>query len=150
MPGPNGPSLCTVGGTTSQPEAFETRYADTSRPASVPCGKSQSGRSPATGLYTQAASRSPSLTMQYRVAFDASASRPATLSWPALSSSIASSSLITGSSARLRGGRRLGRSGDRSVAANPVSVLARADVAGSVQRQSAERGPPAGGRDARG
>ncbi len=50
MPGPNGPSRMTVGGTTSQPVAWLTRYAPTSRPASVPSGKSHSGRSPATGL----------------------------------------------------------------------------------------------------
>ena len=32
------------------PPASETRRAATSRPASVPSGKSHSGRSPATGL----------------------------------------------------------------------------------------------------
>jgi hypothetical protein len=50
MPGPNGPSRSTVGGTIRQPVASDTSAADTSRPASVPSGKSQSGRSPATGL----------------------------------------------------------------------------------------------------
>ena len=50
MPGPNGPSRSTVGGTTRQPVASETRKAEISRPARVPSGKSQSGRSPATGL----------------------------------------------------------------------------------------------------
>ena len=50
MPGPNGPSRRTVGGTTPQPVASDTAYAATSRPASVPSGKSHSGRSPATGL----------------------------------------------------------------------------------------------------
>ena len=50
MPGPNGPSRSTVGGTTPQPVASETRNAEISRPASVPSGKSHSGRSPATGL----------------------------------------------------------------------------------------------------
>ena len=34
----------------SQPSASETAYAATSRLASVPSGKSHSGRSPATGL----------------------------------------------------------------------------------------------------
>ena len=34
----------------SQPSASETTYAASSRSASVPSGKSQSGRSPATGL----------------------------------------------------------------------------------------------------
>ena len=57
MPGPNGPSSrYTVGGTRCQPAAWDTAYAATSRPARVPSGKSHSGRSPATGLYTQAAS----------------------------------------------------------------------------------------------
>src|SRR3712207_230604 len=50
MPGPNGPSRSTVGGTTRQPVASLTSAADTSRPARVPSGKSHSGRSPATGL----------------------------------------------------------------------------------------------------
>ena len=50
MPGPNGPSRITVGGTMFQPAARETTYAATSRPARVPVGKSHSGRSPATGL----------------------------------------------------------------------------------------------------
>ena len=50
MPGPNGPSRSTVGGTTPHPLASETANAATSRPASVPSGKSHSGRSPATGL----------------------------------------------------------------------------------------------------
>ena len=50
MPGPCGPSRRMVCGTTSQPSASETTYAATSRRARVPSGKSQSGRSPATGL----------------------------------------------------------------------------------------------------
>ena len=50
MPGPERAVAQTVGGTMSQPVASETRYAATSRPASVPSGKSHSGRSPATGL----------------------------------------------------------------------------------------------------
>ncbi len=50
MPGPNGPSRSTVGGTISQPVAADTAYAATSRNASVPSGKSHSGRSPRTGL----------------------------------------------------------------------------------------------------
>ena len=50
MPGPNGPSRSTVGGTTPQPVAADDRYAATSRPASVPSGKSHSGRSPAHRL----------------------------------------------------------------------------------------------------
>ena len=50
IPGPNGPSRSTVGGTTCQPVASDTRNAEISRPARVPSGKSHSGRSPATGL----------------------------------------------------------------------------------------------------
>ncbi len=50
MPCPYGPSRSTVGGTRSQPVAREISYAATSRCASVPSGKSQSGCSPATGL----------------------------------------------------------------------------------------------------
>lgn len=50
MPGPYGPSRSTVGGISSQPRAAHTSYAATSRWASVPSGKSQSGCSPATGL----------------------------------------------------------------------------------------------------
>ena len=50
MPRPCGPSRRNVWGTTSQPSASDTVYAATSRWARVPSGKSQSGRSPATGL----------------------------------------------------------------------------------------------------
>ena len=50
IPGPCGPSRSQVGGTTSQPSASETRRAATSRSASVPTGKSHSGRSPEIGL----------------------------------------------------------------------------------------------------
>ena len=50
MPSPNGPSRSTVGGTTFHPRAVETTYAAVSRAASVPSGKSHSGRSPRTGL----------------------------------------------------------------------------------------------------
>ena len=50
MPVPCGPSRRIVVGTTPQPSASETAYDATSRPARVPSGKSQSGRSPATGL----------------------------------------------------------------------------------------------------
>ena len=50
MPSPNGPSRSTVGGTMPQPLARETANAATSRRASVPSGKSSSGRSPMTGL----------------------------------------------------------------------------------------------------
>ena len=93
----------TVGGTTSQPAARDTAYAATSRLASVPVGKSHSGRSPATGLYTHAVSvteprpfgaflallepRPPVLIVQYMVALDASTSRPSISSGPCVSRS---------------------------------------------------------------
>ena len=50
MPGPNGPSRQTVGGTIGQPRLSDTTKAATSRWLSVPVGKSHSGRSPARGL----------------------------------------------------------------------------------------------------
>jgi hypothetical protein len=40
----------TVGGTMFQPVCSETKYAASSRLASVPYGKSSSGRSPRVGL----------------------------------------------------------------------------------------------------
>ena len=50
MPSPNGPSRRTVGGTMPQPLASDTCQAATSRRASVPSGKSSSGRSPSGRL----------------------------------------------------------------------------------------------------
>ena len=50
MPSPNGPSRRIVGGTIPQPVASDTCQAATSRRASVPSGKSSSGRSPRVGL----------------------------------------------------------------------------------------------------
>src|SRR5438093_1294208 len=82
MPGPNGPSRSTVGGTMSQPMAQSRTYAATSRNAKVPSGKSHSGRSPAIGLCTQAAVMPSSVTVQYNVALDASYNLPSTDSSP--------------------------------------------------------------------
>src|SRR4029453_10478246 len=82
IPSPNGPSRSSVGGTSDQPSASETRYAAYSRWASVPSGKSHSGRSPATGLYTTVALRPSSLTVPWKVAFDAVNSRPVRSSSP--------------------------------------------------------------------
>ena len=48
----------------------------TSRPASVPSGKSQSGRSPRTGLYTHFSSTPSAFTVPNSVALEASTSRP--------------------------------------------------------------------------
>ena len=64
------------------PSAAETRYAASSRPASVPSGKSHSGASPATGLYTQCASTSPSRASHRKVALLAERMRPRTVSSP--------------------------------------------------------------------
>ncbi|SKZ06141.1 Uncharacterised protein [Mycobacteroides abscessus subsp. abscessus] len=50
IPGPSGPSRITVVGIVCQPSASEIRYDATSRPASVPSGKSHSGTSPRIGL----------------------------------------------------------------------------------------------------
>src|SRR5205085_10015099 len=87
---PAGPSpRRTVGGTTCQPSASETAYAATSRPASVPSGKSHSGRSPATGLYTHAAVWPRRLTVQYMVALEAATSRPSIFRLPSDNSSSA-------------------------------------------------------------
>src|SRR5690348_5825865 len=80
---------------------------------------------------------------QYRVALDASASRPAISSSPAVSSSMSESADL---GAPLRPSAR---SGDRSVAANPMSVLAGADVTGRVERQAAQRTWRAAGRHER-
>ena len=55
-------------------------------------GKSHSGRSPATGLYTHAAVFPSSSTVQYKVAFEAATSRPSTVRSPVASSSSAGSS----------------------------------------------------------
>src|SRR5258706_6648897 len=76
---------------------------------------------------------------QYIVAFEASASRPVISSSPAVSSSI-SGSLEPGFAPRLS-------ARSPSVAANPVSVLPRAYMAGLVERQAAQRARRAGNPD---
>src|SRR5258706_7867349 len=76
---------------------------------------------------------------QYIVAFEASASRPVISSSPAVSSSI-SGSLEPGFAPRLS-------ARSPSVAANPVSVLPRAYMAGLVERQAAQRARRAASRD---
>src|SRR4051812_41427372 len=86
----------TVGGTRPQPVARETTYVATSRPASVPSGKSHSGRSPATGLWTHMAETPSRVTTQNRVALLASTSWPWTSSSPWVSSRRASSSDSSG------------------------------------------------------
>src|SRR5262249_14091547 len=150
MPGPNGPSRITVGGTRCQPAARDTEYAATSRPASVPRGKSHSGRSPATGLYTQAAVSPRSRTVQYKVAFEAATRRPSTFRLPSDSRSSAgwsSHGPVGGGEVKgtapgrrfLRGGRGAGRSPGSSGITHPVPVLPRADVPLGVQRQPAQR-----------
>src|SRR5260221_11425826 len=76
---------------------------------------------------------------QYIVAFEASASRPVISSSPAVSNSI-SGSLEPGFAPRLS-------ARSPSVAANPVSVLPGAYMAGLVERQAAQRARRAAGRD---
>src|SRR5258707_3640364 len=76
---------------------------------------------------------------QYIGAFEASASRPVISSSPAVSSSI-SGSLEPGFAPRLS-------ARSPSVAANPVSVLPRAYMAGLVERQAAQRARRAARRD---
>src|ERR1700733_7099226 len=143
MPGPNGPSRMTVGGTTSKPPARDTAYAATSRPASVPAGKSQSGRSPATGLYPQfpagAVLRPCGLIVQYSVAFEAAVSRPSISSRPAASRSRAACS----------GSSRLDLAEPAwvgSAMADAVTVLPGAHVSFCVQRLVAQRAGRAAGR----
>src|SRR5665213_129636 len=132
-PGPSGPSRITVGGTTSHPVASDTRYAPTSRPASVPSGKSHSGRSPATGLYTQVSETAPCVTTAYSVVFEASTSRPSMARSPSVKTVRTSAAL---------------RSKLCSVTTVPsvrvVAVGACADVALGIQRLPAElaRWPP--------
>src|SRR5258708_27702380 len=76
---------------------------------------------------------------QYIVAIEASASRPVISSSPAVSRSI-SGSLEPGFAPRLS-------ARSPSVAANPVSVLPGAYMAGLVERQAAQRARRAAGRD---
>src|ERR1700732_4937474 len=153
MPGPNGPSRNMVGGTRFQPAARDTAYAATSRPASEPTAKSHSGRSPATGLYTHAASWPSRRTVQYIVAFEATTSLPSTSRRPRLSNS--SAAALSSGCARCPVGRAafaalggLGRCarlpGDASGIGDPVTVLPWADVPFRVQREPAQRaGGPA-------
>src|ERR1700759_4101126 len=65
-----------------QPDPPDTRYAASSRPASVPSGKSHSGDSPAIGLYTQCTGSSSKLGSQRNVALLAERIRPMTVSSP--------------------------------------------------------------------
>src|SRR6478672_5245544 len=130
MPGPNGPSRSTVGGTTLQPVASDTAKAATSRPARVPPGKSHRGRSPATGLYTHRPDIVPCPISQKSVALDASTSRPSTTISPCRRSSSAEPT-----------SRSLTGPGSAAVA-----VGARAHVPAGIERATAERArrPPGG------
>src|SRR5688500_10767141 len=139
-----------------QPSASETRWAATSRRVSVPTGKSNSGRSPAVGFQTASRSvgssgflvsawRSGALagappeaasfveggrTRTTIALFDEPRSRPMTSSSPARSSA---------------------RTSPAPGSVDVVAVLARADVAGRIERVSAQRaGRPAGADDAEG
>src|SRR6185436_10535540 len=72
----------------SQPKAADTRYAASSRPASVPSGKSHSGASPLIGLYTQCTVRSSRCASQRNVALLAERIRPMTVSSPRRNASL--------------------------------------------------------------
>src|SRR5829696_10220063 len=102
----------------SQPNAVDTRYAASSRPASVPSGKSHNGASPATGLYTQCTVSSSRWASQRNVALLAERIRPMTVSSPRRN---ASQSLLVGFIVGLE-------------QAAPVPVGAHADVAVRVER----------------
>src|SRR3984957_9756423 len=113
-----------VDGAMFQPNCADTRYAPSSRPASVPSGKSHSGCSPATGLYTQCTLQPPSVDSHRKVALLAERMRPRTVSSPR---------------------RRTSRSSVLGVIvrpeqrAAPVAVGPRTDVSIGVQRFIAQR-----------
>ena len=127
-----------------QPIASDTRYAATSRRVSVPIGKSNSGRSPIVGFQT--ASRSPSASSPPKASgavppgqtrttialFDEPTSRPMTSSSPSRSRS-------TSARSRLRAGASGAPVGAGSGSVDVVAVLARADVAGRIERVAAQR-----------
>src|SRR4051794_36244186 len=125
IPLPNGPGRNTVGGTTPNPDASEIKYVDTSRPASVPFGKSHSGRSPRTGLYTHCADIPSREIPQNSVAFDASTNRPSTSIRPRVNRSSTPSSPGSTTTSALLG--------------TPVAVLPRTHVTLRVQRLRAQR-----------
>src|SRR3954463_791857 len=131
MPSPAGPSRMMVYGTTSQPVAADTRYAPSSRPASVPSGKSHSGASPATGFYTQWTLKSSRCASQRNVALLADRIRPMTVSSPRRN---ASPSLGVGFIVGLE-------------QAPPVAIGTHADMALRVEGLVAERTWRTAGRD---
>src|ERR1700682_3938290 len=122
-----------VYGTMFQPSSVDTRYAASSRPASVPSGKSHSGCSPAIGLYTQWAWRSPRFASQRNVALLAERMRPMTVSSPRRN---------TSQSSRPPSG--IGVIVGLGQGAPPVAVGAHADVALRIQGLGAHRGGGAG------
>src|SRR3954447_8451126 len=140
MPGPNGPSRSTVCGTTCSPAASDIRNVATSRPARVPSGKSHSGRSPRTGLYTHCSSIPSTATVPNRVAFEASTSRPVISSRPCRR---------TAGTAGSRGSTCGGSVPDRGPLVVPVEPDAH--VALGVERLGAQRARrPTGGDHALG
>src|SRR6266850_846914 len=74
-PSPYGPSRRIVSGTSPQPSASERCQAASSR-LNRPCGKSHSGRSPRSGLYTARVVAPASASSTRNVAFDAHGIRP--------------------------------------------------------------------------
>src|SRR5690606_22547644 len=106
------------------------------RPARVPSGKSHSGASPATGLYTQCTVRAPRCASHRKVALLAERIRPITVSSPPAKVSPSSGSpsaldVITGS-------------GQLTA---PVAVGAHTDVPVRVERFLAQRARWPAGRD---
>src|SRR4051794_18312175 len=121
-----------VCGTMFHLKACDTRYAPTSRPASVPSGKSHSGASPAIGLYTQCVGCPRHEASQRNVALLAERMRPMTVRSPRLRAWICS---------------RLGVIGRTVNRTAPIAVGAHADVAGGIEGFVAKGARRAAGRD---
>src|SRR5882672_2844483 len=88
-PSPYGPSRRIVSGTSPQPSASERCQAASSR-LNRPRGKSHSGRSPRSGLYTARAVAPSSVTSVRNVAFEAQGIRPFSVTSPRVRSSAVS------------------------------------------------------------
>src|SRR2546427_710073 len=93
-PSPYGPSRCTVSGTSPHPSASE-RYQAASSRLKRPRGKSQSGRSPRSGLYTASAAAPSSVTSTRNVAFELQGIRPFSVTSPRLRRSAVSVEDVT-------------------------------------------------------
>src|SRR5437867_293637 len=80
-PSPYGPARWIVSGTSPQPSASERCQAASSR-LNRPRGKSHSGRSPRSGLYTASAVAPSSATSTRNVAFELQGIRPFNVTSP--------------------------------------------------------------------